>query len=141
MVSYFPEVNSLENLVNDYNANKENNDSCSYTNSMKIPWVPNIGPKIRKEFKKVNKPLLPHPPRTYKVSYVNKRSLYLIAILECTSWIVRTMVDILPNQRKKYSTRCINKTAYKITGSHPAPLNTPKSAINNSNEFPQEQSA
>ena len=102
MVSYFPEVNFLENLVNDYNANKENNDSRSYTNSMKISWVPNIGPKIRKEFKKVNKPLFPHPTRTYKASYIKKRSLYLIVILECNSWIVRAMVDILPNQRKKY---------------------------------------
>ena len=37
------------------NAKKKNNDSRNYTNSKKIPWVPNIGPKIKKEFKKVNK--------------------------------------------------------------------------------------
>ena len=45
----------LQTLVKDYNAKKKNNDSRNYTNSKKIPWVPNIGPKIRKEFKKVNK--------------------------------------------------------------------------------------
>ena len=45
----------LETLVKDYNAKKKNNDSRNHTNSKKIPWVPNIGPKIRKEFKKVNK--------------------------------------------------------------------------------------
>ena len=47
----------LENLVKDYNA-KKNNVSCNYTTSCKISWVPNIGPKIRKQFKKVNKALL-----------------------------------------------------------------------------------
>ena len=45
----------LETLFKDYNAktkNKKNNDSHKYTNSNKIPCVPNIGPKIMKEFKK-----------------------------------------------------------------------------------------
>ena len=45
----------LEALFKDYNTKKKNNDSRNYTNSKKIPWVPNIGPKIRKELKKVNK--------------------------------------------------------------------------------------
>ena len=45
----------LENLVKDYNAKKKNNDSRNYINWKKILWVPNIGPKIRKKFKKVNK--------------------------------------------------------------------------------------
>ena len=45
----------LEALFKDYNTKKKNNDSHNYTNSKKIPWVPNIGPKIRKELKKVNK--------------------------------------------------------------------------------------
>ena len=45
----------LETLVKNYNSKKKNNDSRNYTNSKKIPWVPNIGPKIRKELKKVNK--------------------------------------------------------------------------------------
>ena len=35
-----------ETLVKDYKAKKESNDSRNYTNSKKIPWVPNIGPKI-----------------------------------------------------------------------------------------------
>ena len=45
----------LEALVKDYNTKKKNSDNRNYTNTKKIPWVPNIGPKIRKEFKKVNK--------------------------------------------------------------------------------------
>ena len=45
----------LETLVKDYNTKKKNNDSSNYTNSKKILWVPNIGPRIRKEFKKVKK--------------------------------------------------------------------------------------
>ena len=45
----------LETLFKDYNAKKKNNDSRNYTNSKNIPWVPNIGPKIREEFNKVNK--------------------------------------------------------------------------------------
>ena len=42
-------------LVKDYDAKKETNDSCNNTNPKKILWLPNIKPKIRKEFKKVNK--------------------------------------------------------------------------------------
>ena len=45
----------LETLVKDYNAKKKNNDSCSYTNSKEILWVPSIGQKIRKKIEKVNK--------------------------------------------------------------------------------------
>ena len=45
----------LEVSVKDYNTKKKNSDNRNYTNTKKIPWVPNIGPKIRKEFKKVNK--------------------------------------------------------------------------------------
>ena len=39
----------------DYNAKKNNNVSHNYINSKKIPWVPNIGAKITKKFKKVNR--------------------------------------------------------------------------------------
>ena len=43
-----------------------------------------------------------------KASYVKtNRSYYLTVILECTSWIVHAMVDILGNQRKKVLTRCV----------------------------------
>ena len=45
----------LENLAQNLNAKKKNNDSRNYTNSEKTTSVPNIEPKIRKEFKKVNK--------------------------------------------------------------------------------------
>ena len=33
---------------------------------------PNIGPKFRKEFKKVNKALISHLARTFKASYVKQ---------------------------------------------------------------------
>ena len=92
----------LETLVKDYNAKRKNNDNLNYTNSKKIPWVPSIGPKIRKEFKKVNKDITFTSGKNLKASYVKtSRSYYLIVILECTSWIVRAMVDILANRRKK----------------------------------------
>ena len=45
----------LEALVKDYNTKNKNSDNRNDTNRNKIPWIPNIGPKIRKEFKKVNK--------------------------------------------------------------------------------------
>ena len=34
----------LEALVKDYNAKKKNSDDSNYSNTKKIPWVPNIGP-------------------------------------------------------------------------------------------------
>ena len=46
---------SLETLVKDHHAKNKTNDSHNYINSKKISLVPNIGPKVRKEFKKVNK--------------------------------------------------------------------------------------
>ena len=62
-----------------------------------MPWVPNIGPKIRKEFKKVNKDIT-FTSRIFKASYVKtNRRYYLIVTLECTSWIVHAMADILAN--------------------------------------------
>ena len=45
----------LEALVKDYNTKNKNSDTPNDTNRKKIPWILNIGPKIRKEFKKVNK--------------------------------------------------------------------------------------
>ena len=45
----------LENPARYCHAKKKNNDSRNYTNSKENPLVPNIGPKIKKELKKVNK--------------------------------------------------------------------------------------
>ena len=53
-----------ENLVKDYNVKRKNNDSYNYTISYKIPWVLNIGPKVRKEFKRQTKTLLSDLART-----------------------------------------------------------------------------
>ena len=38
----------LEVLVKDYNTKNKNNNNRNDTNRKKIPWVPDIGPKIRK---------------------------------------------------------------------------------------------
>ena len=40
----------LEVLVKDYNTQNKNNHNHNDTNRKKIPWIPNIGPKIRKDF-------------------------------------------------------------------------------------------
>ena len=45
----------LEALVKDYNTKNKNSDNRNDTYRKKIPWIPNIGPKFRKEFEKVNK--------------------------------------------------------------------------------------
>ena len=44
----------LEALVKDCSTKNKISDNHNDTNRKKIPWIPNIGPKIRKEFKKVN---------------------------------------------------------------------------------------
>ena len=41
--------------VKDYNTKNKNSDNSNDTSRKKIPWIPNSGPKIRKEFKKVSK--------------------------------------------------------------------------------------
>ena len=52
----------LKNLVVKYNnkKNKKNNhenntESRDYKNLKKLPWIPNISPKIKREFKKIGK--------------------------------------------------------------------------------------
>ena len=134
----------LEALVKYYNAKKKNSDNRSYTNTKKIPWEPNIGPKIRKEFKKVNKDITFTSDKNLQSIYVKTNRSYYHAgvMLECTSWIVHAMANILVNQRNQYwhVALKINQTALKVTGNHPAPLNTPKSAMDNSTGFTREQS-
>ena len=52
----------LKNLVVEYN-NKKNNknnhenntQNRDYTNLKKLPWIPNVSPKIKREFKKIGK--------------------------------------------------------------------------------------
>ena len=52
----------LKNLVMKYN-NKKNNkknrknntENRDYSNLKKLPWIPNINPKIKREFKKIGK--------------------------------------------------------------------------------------
>ena len=95
---------SLETLVKDHHAKNKTNDSHNYINSKKISSVPNIGPKVRKEFKKVNKDITFRSGKNLQsILCQNKnRSCYLVAILESTSWIVDAMVDKLVKQRQKY---------------------------------------
>ena len=89
--------------MKDYNAKKNNNGSHDYTNSKKILSVPNIGPKIRKEFKKVKKVITFTSGKIfYETSYVKtNRSYSLIFILESTSWIFDTMVNMLVKEKEK----------------------------------------
>ena len=107
----------LETLVKDYNAKKKSNDSRNYTNSRKIPWVPNIGPKIRKEFKKVNN----------DITFISGKNLQSI--------LCRNKPKLLPNShpgvyqldcscngryigesKKKVLTRCIEHQQDSIKG-------------------------
>ena len=46
---------NLEALLKDCNTKNKNSDTRNDTNRKKIPWIPDIGPKTSKEFKKVNK--------------------------------------------------------------------------------------
>ena len=52
----------LKNLVIEYNNEKNvnnnhenNNENQDYTNLKKLPWIPNISPKIKCEFQKIRK--------------------------------------------------------------------------------------
>ena len=52
----------LKNLVTEYNnkknnkSNHENNtENRDYANLKKLPWIPNISPKLKCEFKKIGK--------------------------------------------------------------------------------------
>ena len=63
--------------------------------------------------------------------------------MEYTSWIVHAMVDILTNKTKTcwHVPFNINKTAWKVTGSHPTSLNTPKKVMDNSTGFTRKLSS
>ena len=61
---------NLEALLKDCNTKNKNSDTPNDTNRKKIPWIPDIGPKTSKEFKKTIKALLSHLARIYKASYV-----------------------------------------------------------------------
>ena len=52
----------LKNLVISYNNKKKNKnnhenntENREYKNLKKLPWIPNISPKIKREFKKIGK--------------------------------------------------------------------------------------
>ena len=96
----------LENFVKDYNAKKKNIGSRNYTNSKKVPWVLNIGPKIRRAFKKVNKNIIFTSGKYLQNIQCqnNPKCTSTVVYLECTSWIVHTMVDILANQKENIDT-------------------------------------
>ena len=62
--------------------------------------------------------------------------------MECINWVVHATEDIFGESKKKVQTCSTEhqRGSIRVTGSHPAPLNTPKSAMENSTEFTQEQS-
>ena len=68
----------LVNLVIDHNSKEEINGSHHYRNSKKIPWVLNIGRKIKKKkkFKKVNRDITFRPEKNLQsILYQNKPKL------------------------------------------------------------------
>ena len=122
----------LENSVKVFKAKKKNNDSCNYTTSKKILWVPNIGQKIRKQFKKINKVIIFTYSRNLQSILCQKKS------------------ELVPNGHTgeyhldcSYNGRHIGESKkkvlapywQKIIGSHPTLLNTTKSIMDNSTEF------
>ena len=86
--------------VKDYNTKNKNSDNSNDTSRKKIPWIPNSGPKIRKEFKKVSKDITFTSVKNLQSILCQNKPKQLI--LECTSWIVHAVADILANQRKRY---------------------------------------
>ena len=46
------EYNNEKNINNNHENNHENQD---YTNLKELPWIPNISPKIKREFQKIGK--------------------------------------------------------------------------------------
>ena len=46
------EYNNKKNNKNNHENNTQNRD---YTNLKKLPWIPNVSPKIKREFKKIGK--------------------------------------------------------------------------------------
>ena len=46
------EYNNEKNINNNHENNHENQD---YTNLNELPWIPNISPKIKREFQKIGK--------------------------------------------------------------------------------------
>ena len=107
----------LETLVKHYNAKKENNDSRNYTNSKKISWVPNIGPKIRKEFKKANKGItFPSGKNLQSILCQNKPKLLSnshrgVYQLDCSC-----NGRYISESKKKVLTRCIEHQQDSIKG-------------------------
>ena len=67
----------LKNLVITYNNKKKNKnnhenntENREYKNLKKLPWIPNISPKIKREFKKIGKIL---PSRRDKTNSLSKK--------------------------------------------------------------------
>ena len=69
-------ITFLEALIKDNNTKNKNSDSRNDTNRKKILWKPNIGPKLRKEFKKVNKDItFTSGKNSQSILYQNKPKL------------------------------------------------------------------
>ena len=107
----------LEVLVKDYNTKNKNNHNHNDTNRKKISWIPNIGPKIRKEFKKVNKDIvLTSGKNLQSILFQNKPKLLPtsrpgVYQLDC-SCNGRYIGEL----KKKLLTRCIEHQQNSIKG-------------------------
>ena len=93
----------LENVVKDHNAKKNTMEVTIASNQTKSRGYLIYDQKLGNNFKRWKKALLSHLTRSYKAFCVKAMvCYYLIVILQCASWIVYAMVDVLANQRKKY---------------------------------------
>ena len=83
-------------------SNHENNtENRDYTNLKKLPWIPNISPKIKREFKKIGKNIAFTSGEGLQTNHLskNKPKYYQIVNQEYTSSIARAMGNILASQK------------------------------------------
>ena len=95
------EYNNKKNNKNNYENNTQNRD---YANLNKLPWIPNISPKMTREFKKIGKDIAFTSGGIYSKFSVKRihQSYYQIVRQEYTSWIARAMGNILANRKRGY---------------------------------------
>ena len=63
------EYNNKKNNKNNDENNAQNRD---YTNLKKLPWIPNINPKIKREFKKIGKDIAFTPGKNLQQTLCRK---------------------------------------------------------------------
>ena len=68
------------------NINNNNNNNTEKKQTITYPWIPKIGPKVKKEIQKFRfRVLFQTVPKLRNIFCKNKASQYQIATLECTN--------------------------------------------------------